>query len=463
MQETFVGRLRGACAVLPGSHVLVAVSGGADSTALLCFFCEIRETYPISVSCAHVEHGIRGAASEEDMRFVKALCKQKNVPFYGGRVDVPGYARAHGCGLEEAARALRYDFLEKTAEAVGADAIALAHHRGDQAETVLLHAARGSDIRGLCAMRWRRGKLIRPLLDAEPEALRAYLRRIGQPWREDETNACEDYARNRIRRSALPALAAAYPDAQGALARLAASAQRDEDYFAKRLDELGLGVPLKLVNGACLPREKLAGLHPALAGRALVGLIERAGAPTQSAQTVSHLLDGLPGRGTMNLSGGARAEIGARYVAILRAEQTVAETPLNLSGATETPFGSFIVRRAEPGETGDGVHSQTVDADRLAGAVIAPWQSGETMTPFGAKSPVRMKKLLEDVEHALRRSVPVLKNGENTLLWMPGVRPAEICRGGGGNRVLIAFVNRFEGDFRSAAENQYFNSGGTKA
>ena len=278
MQETFVGRLRGACAVLPGSHVLVAVSGGADSTALLCFFCEIRETYPISVSCAHVEHGIRGAASEEDMRFVKALCEQKNVPFYGGRVDALGYARAHGCGLEEAARALRYDFLERTAEAVGADAIALAHHRGDQAETVLLHAARGSDIRGLCAMRWRRGKLIRPLLDAEPEALRAYLRRIGQPWREDETNACEDYARNRIRRSALPALAAAYPDAQGALARLAASAQRDEDYFAKRLDELGLGTPLKLVNGACLPREKLVGLHPALAGRALVGLIERAGA-----------------------------------------------------------------------------------------------------------------------------------------------------------------------------------------
>ena len=328
---------------------------------------------------------------------------------------------------------------------------------------MLLHAARGSDVRGLCAMRARRGNIIRPLLTFTPEQLRAYLQSIGQPWREDETNACEDYARNRIRRSALPALAAAYPDAQGALARLAASAQRDEDYFAKRLDELGLSAPLKLVNGACLPREKLEGLHLALAGRALVGLIERAGAPTQSAQTVSHLLDGLPGRGTMNLSGGARAEIGARYVAILRAEQTVTETPLNLSGATETPFGTFIVRRAEPGETGDGVHSQTVDADRLAGAVIAPWQSGEAMTPFGAKSPVRMKKLLEDVEHALRRSVPVLKNGENTLLWMPGVRPAEICRGGGGNRVLIAFVNRFEGDFRSAAANQYFNSGGTKA
>ena len=462
MQETFVGRLRGACAVLPGSHVLVAVSGGADSTALLCFFCEIRETYPISVSCAHVEHGIRGASSEEDMRFVETLCAQKNVPFYGGRVDAVGYARAHKCGLEDAARTLRYDFLEKTAEAIGADAIALAHHRGDQAETVLLHAARGSDIRGLCAMRWRRGKFIRPLLDDEPEALRAYLQSVSQPWREDETNACEDYARNRIRHSVLPALKAAYPDAQGALARLAASAQRDEDYFSARLDELGLNDPLQLVNGACLPKKKLAGLHPALLSRAMVGLIEKAGVPTQSTQTVLRLMSGLDGRGVINLSGGARAEIGAEYVAILRPEEVIASTPLRPSGATRTPFGTFSVRPAEPGEMGDGIHSQTLAAELLAGAAIAPWQSGDEMTPFGAKTPVRMKKLLENVEHALRRSVPVLKNEKNTLLWMPGVRPAEICRGGDGNRVLIAFVNRFEGGFRPAAANQYFNQGEQK-
>lgn len=462
MQETFVSRLRGACAVPPGSHVLVAVSGGADSTALLCFFCEIREAYPLSVSCAHVEHGIRGAASEEDMRFVEALCAQKNVPFYSRRVDAVGYARAHKCGLEDAARTLRYDFLEKTAEAIGADAIALAHHRGDQAETVLLHAARGSDIRGLCAMRWRRGKFIRPLLDDEPEALRAYLQSVGQPWREDETNACEDYARNRVRRSALPALEAAYPDARGALARLAASAQRDEDYFSQRLDELGLNRPFELVNGACLPKKRLAGLHPALASRAIVGLIEKAGAPTQSAQTVSRLMSGLDGRGAINLSGGARAEIGAEYVAILRPEEAVASTPLHPSGATQTPFGTFIVRPAEPGEMGDGVHSQTMAAGLLTGAVIALWQSGDEMTPFGAKSPVRMKKLLENVEHALRRSVPVLKNEKNTLLWMPGVRPAEICRGGGGNRVLIEFINRFEGGFCTAAAQQYFNQGEQK-
>lgn len=92
-----------------------------------------------------------------------------------------------------------------------------------------------------------------------PEQLRAYLQSIGQPWREDETNVCQDYARNRIRHAALPALEAAYPDARAALARLASSAQRDEDYFSARLGELGLNRPLMLVNGACLPKEKLAG------------------------------------------------------------------------------------------------------------------------------------------------------------------------------------------------------------
>ena len=95
MRETFVIRLKETCGVSPGQHVLVAASGGADSTALLCLFDEIREAFPLQISCAHVEHGIRGAASVEDMRFVEALCAQKNIPFYGWmQRPMPGHISA---------------------------------------------------------------------------------------------------------------------------------------------------------------------------------------------------------------------------------------------------------------------------------------------------------------------------------------------------------------------------------
>ena len=106
--DEFCLRLSKDCGVAPGSHVLLALSGGADSVALFCLLLEARESMPLVLSCAHVEHGIRGEASLSDLAFVRALCEEKNIPLYTAHVDAPAYARAHGCGLEDAARTLRY-------------------------------------------------------------------------------------------------------------------------------------------------------------------------------------------------------------------------------------------------------------------------------------------------------------------------------------------------------------------
>lgn len=434
----FCRRLATVCALPPGAHVLAAVSGGADSTALLCFLCDAREAMGLTVSCAHVEHGIRGEASQADYAFVQALCEAKEVAFYGVHVDAPALAAQLGCGLEDAARRLRRRFLLETAERIGADAVALAHHAGDQAETVLLHAARGSDVRGLCAMRARQGNIIRPLLDATAQELRESLRSRGQAWREDETNGDTAYARNRVRLAVLPELERAYPGAGVALVRLARAAQRDEAHFARLLDARGLTV-LPLCDGAALERAQLDGLDDALLSRALVRLLEGAGVlvSTRALERMAALLSGETGAAA-SLEGRAQARLGPRYLCVTREDAVIPDTPLAPQGETHTPFGVFAVRDALPGEVGDGRHSQAIPAARLAGACVTARREGDAMVPFGRHSLVSLRRLMIDagIERAMRRSVPLLRQGER-ILWAVGLRPGEDCRAQGTEPVKL--------------------------
>ena len=427
-KDEFGLRLSKDCAAKPGVHVLAAVSGGADSMALLCFFLAVRTSYPLTLSVAHVEHGIRGAESEADLAFVRDVCKANGVAFYAAHVDAPGYARMHGCGLEDAARTLRYAFLNQTADDIGADLIALAHHAQDQAETVLLHAVRGSDIRGLCAMRFRSGRLIRPLLGATAQELRAYLTSIGQNWREDATNADMRYARNCVRHGVMPQLMQINPGAVSSLCRLAEAAQRDEDYFTAQIDVLGLR-PQFLIDGVSIEKSRIRDLHPALLGRVLVRMIAQAGIAPQCAQTIEVMMDALKEeKQTVNLTGGAHAHIGQRLICLTRAQEPIEDTPLRIPGETDTPFGRFCVRVAAPGETGDGIHTQAVPLQALCGAVVSARREGDQMIPFGRHTPVRIKKLMIDagIERAVRRSIPLIRNAEG-VLWAVTLRAAQMC------------------------------------
>lgn len=459
MQQEFTRNLAEGCALMPGSHVLVAVSGGADSVALLCLLASVRDSFPLFLSCAHVEHGIRGGDSLDDCAFVRALCGAKNIPFYMCGVDAPGYAKAHGCGLEEAARTLRYDFLERTADAIGADAIALAHHALDQAETVLMHAARGSDVHGLCAMRMRRGRLIRPLLAVHPERLRAYLAAIGQGWREDATNADTAYTRNRIRREVLPELESAVPGVGNALCRLARAAQRDEDFFSQQLDALGIQM-IPLVDGAAVRKAQVFALHPALLSRLLVRLTAFAGIAPQRADVIGEIMEALGSDdAAVNLTGGAHAVIGKTYLCLVKPVKEESGTPLSAPGVTRTPFGRISVRRAQAGETGDGKRMQAIPARLLEGACVTGRREGDTMIPFGMHKEVKLKKLMIDagIERAMRASVPVLRRGD-TVLFAAGLRPAECVRSTDEEENMLVC---FEG-FLPGADDGQDHSGGKR-
>lgn len=225
-------------------RILVAVSGGADSMALLRGFLQLRDEFQLALHVGHLDHQLRGAASREDAEWLERVCRELQVPVTIGRRDIARTAAQTGQGIEEAARKSRYEFLEQTALATRCRAIALAHSADDQAETILHHILRGTGLAGLRGIPRERELesgvcLLRPLLNIERSTVRDYLTQIGQGFREDESNLDETFTRNRIRRRLMPLLAENHnPQIRQALLRLgrqAGEAQSALDDLARRL------------------------------------------------------------------------------------------------------------------------------------------------------------------------------------------------------------------------------------
>ena len=229
--------------VQPGDRVLAAVSGGADSVCLLYILARCREDLGFTLRAAHIHHGLRETA-ERDCAFTEDLCRQLGIPCSVRRVDAGAYAAARGLGIEEAARLLRYQALEEICvdwerlEPGTPVRIAAAHHREDQAETVLYHLCRGTGLAGAAGMRPVNGRVIRPLLFCSRQEIEEDLRARGSTWCTDETNEDLRYTRNRIRKEILPALEACINSGAGAhLARFAGEASEIEDYLRDKTEE----------------------------------------------------------------------------------------------------------------------------------------------------------------------------------------------------------------------------------
>ena len=203
MQDIF-DTIRNYHMIEAGTGVVAGVSGGADSVCLLYVLCAYRRQVPFALTVVHVEHGLRGDESLADAAFTKSLCEKLGVPCRIVLAEVKQLARTEGLSVEEAGRRERYRILREAMEACGAQRIAVAHNRDDQAETVLWNLARGSGLRGLGGMSPVRGAIIRPLLFTGRERIEQILAEAGFSWRTDRTNLQQEYTRNRIRLSILP-------------------------------------------------------------------------------------------------------------------------------------------------------------------------------------------------------------------------------------------------------------------
>lgn len=212
----------------PESRVLVGLSGGADSVALTFLLLELAGRGAFTLAgLAHLNHRLRAAAARDEA-FCRALAERLHLPLVVDQADVRGFAACESLSLEDAARRLRYGFLARASEQVGADRIAVGHTEDDQAETVLLKLMRGAGLTGLAGIHPRRDRVVRPLLGVPRAELRDYLVSRGEAWVEDETNAELENPRNRVRHRVLPELDQALGGAAGpAIARAADLARED--------------------------------------------------------------------------------------------------------------------------------------------------------------------------------------------------------------------------------------------
>ena len=223
----------------PDDRVLAAVSGGADSVALLHWLCaECAAGRLAGVAAAHLHHGLRAEEADRDEAFVRSFCEKLGVPLYVRREDVGARAREAGEGIEEAGRRLRYAFFDDIAHTEGFDRVATAHTLSDNVETLLLHMTRGCGPEGLSGIAPRRGRLVRPLLTCTRAEVEAYCRACGLDFVTDSTNADIAYARNRVRARVVPELERINPKMEEAFGRLIRQARIDAAYWQETVERV---------------------------------------------------------------------------------------------------------------------------------------------------------------------------------------------------------------------------------
>ena len=415
----------------PGQKIAVAVSGGADSIALLRRLLEERARLGIELSVVHVNHGIRGAAAEEDALFVERLAATHGLAFHLHSTDAPGAAAALHETLEEAARNLRYQFFRQWMAEGHAETVVTAHTLDDQAETVLHKLLRGAWTEGLsgihAVLNVEPGSIVRPFLDNSHAALEAWLESLQQPWREDASNQDMAHTRNRIRAQLLPLLRSFNPQITGQLARLAAISADEEAYWQAELGRIlpGLLLPGRPSRGGgrststhpeeetlAIERARLLELPRAMARRVLRAVARRLGARLSFEQTEQLLA--MTGR-RLELPGGITAERSPREIRLTRRSSS----PVS-SSAPEYTF-------AVPGEVrgpeyGIRLRVEHSGGQAVGGLVLRPWRAGDRVQLRYSRAPRKVAEVLDRL-HILgeeRKNWPVVEF-EGRIVWMQGI------------------------------------------
>lgn len=426
----------------PGDTLIVAISGGADSTALLDLLSNLPEFSPRLVA-AHLNHCLRGAESDADEKFVRSLAASYGIPIESRRIDVREMATKQGLNLEDAGRRARISFLNEVRTRWQATAIALAHHADDQAETVLMRLLRGSGMAGLAGMSYHNGQgRIRPLLNISRAEIEDYLTARGLSYREDSSNRDTAFLRNRIRHELLPLLQQYNPAVRGCLTTTAALLS-DENELLKQLTEEIAARACRLDGDMAVCNIRILSEAPlALRRRFFRLVLERLLGSldhfsNRHIMALEQLVSSPRPNASLNLPHGITALREYDRLVIRLTDNVPAamatEFVITQAGRYEFPDGSSLTLEYTTRPTTfpeSAPNTAFFDLDKAP----FPWhvrtfQNGDRIIPLGMNGSKKVKEIFIDAKIPLsrRRRIPLVFSGE-TLIWLCGLRTSQIAR-----------------------------------
>ena len=420
----------------PGDVVVVAVSGGVDSTALLNLLYARREDLKLTLHIAHLNHLLRKGDAELDVRFVEGLAQRLNLPITVEAVDVAALAKQEKLGIEEAARSARYDFFERTAARIGANRIAVAHTADDNVETFLMRLLRGAGLKGLCGIPPKRGKIVRPIIKVWRREIEDYVGALKLVPRRDHTNYESKYMRNSVRLKLIPQLKIYNLNIKEIILQTILLLTEDSLYLENKAAEVLAEIQQAAPAGEIrLDLARLKNIDPALHGRLLrLAVAEVKGDLNQLAFThIRAIMDKLDAteKWELHLPGGFFAQGGKEALVIGRERGPKKE-------AKEFKYTLSVPGRIELAEIGRTFNCSFADQlDKAAGPrvayvdyaalgkdlIVRSKLPGDRFVPLGITGTKKLQDFFVDekVRAEARDDVPVVESG-GRIIWVGGLR-----------------------------------------
>lgn len=428
----------------PGHRIVVAVSGGADSVALLYILNQIsRYLTPLHLICAHVHHGFR-AESDQEAELVQKYAESMNIPFEMIRLNMPKYIEETGRNSQDAAREKRYAFLHEVAEKYNANSIALAHHANDQAETVMLHMLRGSGASGLSGIKIKRieknVELIRPCLRITKTDLEQLCEKEDLPYLTDSSNMNRKYFRNAIRLDVLPFLGQYNGQLTESLYRMAEVLGAEDDYMEAEAEQIFHKIVQKSGDRLTFSVLEFNGLHVALQRR-LIKLILNylpSNDDFASFSRIESIRKGAvqtePTTWTLDIGQGIVCMREYNSIIFTTRKSTVSEhysyqlhlPEEEMSFLSLTEIERTLQLNKLKGIDGPISASEAVfDANELCWPLtVRSRLPGDTMQVMGLNGSKKVKDIFIDakIPPSLRSRIPLVCDGNGNIIWIPGVR-----------------------------------------